>query len=327
MEKTSIGEMISRLRKKAGFTQEELGKAVGVSTQAVSRWECGGTPDIELLPAIADKLSVSIDTLFGRDETFLPDVGELLYRAIRQLPEEKRMEKALEYVWILQRAVLATNNIPAEKTVTDMLTAITESDRSNHPNPYRAPWYIALGNDYGSMYYGIASDMRFALLLPSGPGGIAAKLKYTEEYRRLFALLAKPGYLDMLIDIYRRPPGQSFTDRSAAARLNISVEEARAILDDLYNHCLVKRSQVSDDKEDLYVYGTENTGQLGVFLFMCQLMMHSNHEPHMLAELCNKPGINDVPGTNALTPEWITKDKDSTSRKAYRITTSSDDDY
>jgi hypothetical protein len=158
-----------------------------------------------------------------------------------------------------------------------------------------------MGNDYGTMQYGFAKDMRYAMILPAGKDGIVAKLKHPEEYRRLFSLLAKPRYLGMLIDIYMRPPGQSFTDRSAASRLKISTEEARAILDDLYNHCLVRRSEVSDEKEDLRVYSTENSNLLGVFLFFCQFMMVSANEPQMLAELRKNPGLNAIPGTNALT--------------------------
>ncbi len=41
-----IGAQISKFRKAAGLTQEELGEAVGISGQAVSRWECGGAPDV-----------------------------------------------------------------------------------------------------------------------------------------------------------------------------------------------------------------------------------------------------------------------------------------
>ena len=43
MDNNLIGAQITKFRKAAGLTQEELGRAAGVSTQAVSRWECGGT--------------------------------------------------------------------------------------------------------------------------------------------------------------------------------------------------------------------------------------------------------------------------------------------
>lgn len=59
-----IGKQIASLRKEKGVKQEELAKYVGVSTQAVSKWENGGVPDVELIPKIADFFSVSIDNLF-----------------------------------------------------------------------------------------------------------------------------------------------------------------------------------------------------------------------------------------------------------------------
>ena len=63
-----ISEQIKKYRNAKGFTQEQLGQLVGVTTQAVSKWERGGTPDAELLPVLAEKLEVSIDALFGREE-------------------------------------------------------------------------------------------------------------------------------------------------------------------------------------------------------------------------------------------------------------------
>ena len=64
-----IGKQIASMRKERGIKQEELANFVGVSTQAVSKWENGGVPDIELLPKIADFFSVSVDFLFGRSIT------------------------------------------------------------------------------------------------------------------------------------------------------------------------------------------------------------------------------------------------------------------
>ena len=64
----SVGENIARFRKEKGWTQAELGDKLGVSNQAVSKWELGTTmPDIMLLPVLADTFGVYIDELFSRE--------------------------------------------------------------------------------------------------------------------------------------------------------------------------------------------------------------------------------------------------------------------
>lgn len=66
MTSMSIYERIAVLRKARGLTQEQLATGLGVSNQAVSKWEGGQCcPDIQLLPALADQLGVTIDSLMG----------------------------------------------------------------------------------------------------------------------------------------------------------------------------------------------------------------------------------------------------------------------
>lgn len=63
-----LSENIKKLRLKKDMTQSQLATVLGVSEQAVSRWENGNTyPDITLLPAIADYFKVSIDELMGME--------------------------------------------------------------------------------------------------------------------------------------------------------------------------------------------------------------------------------------------------------------------
>lgn len=63
----SLGKKISELRKEKGITQEELADKLGVSPQAVSKWENDlSCPDIMSLPDIADIFGITIDELFGK---------------------------------------------------------------------------------------------------------------------------------------------------------------------------------------------------------------------------------------------------------------------
>jgi len=63
-----IGENIRRLRRELEVTQESLAEHLGVSTQAVSKWERGeACPDIALLPGLAGFFGVSLDDLMGMD--------------------------------------------------------------------------------------------------------------------------------------------------------------------------------------------------------------------------------------------------------------------
>lgn len=67
MTDMTLGKMIAQLRKDHRITQEELSEKLGVSPQAVSKWENDQSyPDILLLPKIAEIFRVSIDELFSR---------------------------------------------------------------------------------------------------------------------------------------------------------------------------------------------------------------------------------------------------------------------
>ena len=62
----NLGAKIRELRHRDGRTQEAIAEALGVTSQAVSRWESGGSyPDMEIMPSIANYFGVTIDELFG----------------------------------------------------------------------------------------------------------------------------------------------------------------------------------------------------------------------------------------------------------------------
>lgn len=63
----TFGKRFARLRKEKNYTQEDIAFKVNISPQAVSKWENDiSSPDITVLPILADILEVSIDELLGR---------------------------------------------------------------------------------------------------------------------------------------------------------------------------------------------------------------------------------------------------------------------
>ena len=80
----TIGKRITLLRKEKGLTQEELATHMGVSPQAVSKWENDQTcPDISALPKLARLLGVTVDELL---------VGKQELAPVRLLPPEERKD-------------------------------------------------------------------------------------------------------------------------------------------------------------------------------------------------------------------------------------------
>jgi transcriptional regulator with XRE-family HTH domain len=61
----TIGNKIKQLRRRKGITQEQLAESLGISFQAISKWENNiALPDITLVPTLANFFEVSIDELF-----------------------------------------------------------------------------------------------------------------------------------------------------------------------------------------------------------------------------------------------------------------------
>jgi transcriptional regulator with XRE-family HTH domain len=72
---TTLGKRIAALRREKGLKQDELAEKLGVSAQAVSKWENDQTcPDISLLPLLAKTLGVTVDELLSGKQESAPAV-------------------------------------------------------------------------------------------------------------------------------------------------------------------------------------------------------------------------------------------------------------
>lgn len=69
IDTNNLGKKIADARRQMGLTQNALATRVGVTAQAVSKWETGRScPDISILDEIADILGISLFELLGMEE-------------------------------------------------------------------------------------------------------------------------------------------------------------------------------------------------------------------------------------------------------------------
>lgn len=84
-DKFMISMRIRELRKQAKLSQEMMAEKIGVSRQAITKWETGlGVPDLENLVAIADLFKLSLDELMGRDIEHETLEKDYLYESVTE---------------------------------------------------------------------------------------------------------------------------------------------------------------------------------------------------------------------------------------------------
>ena len=95
--KFNFGEKMKNLRKKRDLTQEQFAEYLGVSFQAVSKWETNAAyPDISLFPVIANFYGVTTDELLGVDITKAKEKQEGYIKGIWDLQREWKLVEMVE---------------------------------------------------------------------------------------------------------------------------------------------------------------------------------------------------------------------------------------
>ena len=249
-----IGEQIAKYRKAAGLTQEELGKAAGVSTQAVSRWECGGAPDVALLPAIADRLHVTVDALFGRESGPAKDMSNDLIQWLRSLPEKDRLTKLTRLLWDAAIYGVSDSLFDApwiaypEKAELDKPSLLGEG---------KALMRTTTGTDSGYFLGVGAEDYSYFGVFPEPEDGYEKYFLTDEEYRTLFAALALPGAMEALRYLCRSREGL-YAPAVVAGAAGVPLPETERALEALTGAHLLARWQITMPEGIVSVYALQD---------------------------------------------------------------------
>jgi len=238
----SIGMNISKLRKSKGVTQEELANFLGVSAQAVSKWECGGTPDTELLPRIADYFGVSIDSLFGRNANEFIDIEAETAKHIASFEQEQRIAVAFNHCWTVQKSLFGAIEQEERETL-DAINSKLNNDYIHSQSLFNS----------GITLMSLAENLQYFMIMPQPKAGWTKGLFDISDYQKLFQTLADPAVLNCLFFLYKRE-NKPFTSKLFEKEFSMSPEKADEVLNLLEQYSFVKFSYVEIDDAIQKIY-------------------------------------------------------------------------
>ncbi len=192
----SIGEQIKKYRIKKGYTQEKLGSVVGVTTQAVSKWERGGVPDAEILPDIADALDVDINSLYGREER---DIQVLLTQRLSRLPQDEAFRCAFDICWSVFFGLVGDSDFTEDFSETFIGRSDIHKEKSQD-------YFLKMIRD-GGMALGRLSGgfSQFYLLAERDNESAFNEAGSIKAIRKVFELFSQERMLKTICYLYSKP--------------------------------------------------------------------------------------------------------------------------
>lgn len=268
MNSNLIGGQITKFRKAAGLTQEELGRAVGVSTQAVSRWECGGAPDVSLLPAVADTLHVTVDALFGREGGAPENMGDTIRRWMEALPENRRMDELVRLLWVAFKYMMAM----ATSAPLSDVGFLKQCELLDRTDGEMILLQSMLELEEGLMLGVCADDMSFMTIYPEPEAGYAAYFSDNDSYRRLFDALAQPDSLELMLYLHSEK-ARLYLPEAVAQRMGIDIQRAEAAMARLESVRILEGMELELESGTVKAYRIRDNGALIPLLYSSRQIM------------------------------------------------------
>lgn len=280
-----IGRQIASMRKEKGIKQEDLANYVGVSTQAVSKWENGGVPDTELLPKIADFFAVSIDSLFGRNITDYSGLRSALMKSICDTPRDERFKLVFNYCWDMERSLMPHS---------DSIIKYSKYSIEDYEKEYEleigadAQHYSSIMQNDGFTRMGIANRSQYFLIVPDPKSTDNAYFNGI-DYPLFFKDFSDLDFWNACVYLNKRDHKKAFTSALLIKKLGISDEKAEEVLSKLKKYKMVYSTQIEMDDEIQTVYHFSPTPSFIALLIFAREIIE---KPEIFSYYC---GNREIP--------------------------------
>lgn len=276
----SLSENIKKYRLEKGYTQEQLGAALGLSAQAVSKWETSETyPDGALLVPLANTLGVSLDTLFGNRSVSMKEISEQIKELFSSVAGGNEFHTVRELCWQIEKA-LFDRRMPIDDPY-DPEELKKQSQSSYHLNDSGFT-HVSNGR---APFFTVVPEVGNALSEVIGDG---------EEMRKIFAVLSSPDSMRAVLFIHQNKEHYVFEKEVLAEACGIGKERIDQVMDDLITLRLVGMNKVEIDGESKMLFYSVPSHLLIALLLLA-------HEVNYRGAYCyqthyrNKPFLSSDP--------------------------------
>ncbi len=236
----SLSANIKRLRLEKDLTQEQLATKLGVSAQAVSKWETSETyPDGALLVPLANELEVSLDELFGNETVTMADISGRIVKLIHNTEATERFNVARDIGWQIERG-LFNCRMEIEK----------KYDPNEIKNQKNASYIL---DDNGFTIVSNGKEPFFSVF-PEPTEGYGHFLTDKDDLEKIFAALSHTDTMNALIYLYHRTENYVFESSVLAKDCNIPSDKIESVLANLSLLKVMRKKNLTINGEERTLY-------------------------------------------------------------------------
>ena len=274
----SLSANIKKLRLEKNLTQEQLATKLGISAQAVSKWETSETyPDGALLIPLANALVVSLDELFGNETVTMTDISGRIVKLIHETESKERFNVARDIGWQIERG---------------LFNCRMEIEKKYDPNEIKNQKnssYILDDNGFTIISNG---KEPFFSIFPQPAEGYGHFLNDKDDLQKIFAALSHSDTMTALIYLYHRTENYVFERSVLAKDCEISSDNIDGVLDNLLMLNVIWKQNLSINGKERTLYYSRPSHKL-IALFIIAREIHYKGAYSLQSHIRNTPFIKE----------------------------------
>ena len=263
----TLSQNIKQFRLERNLTQEQLGATLGISGQAISKWETSETyPDGSMLVPLAQALGVSLDRLFGNEVYTMEDISLRIKKLLLNTPKKDRLHLLRDIGWQMEKGLF--NCRSTREYIYSPEEILQKKASSYHLS------------DYGFTHISNGLTPFFAVFPEYGDNWSRA-IGDGEDLRKIFEAISSPEVMQGILWIHRREEDYVFEPALLGMDCGLEGIALDCVLERLLQLNLLTKLDVELNGEERVLYTTHPSHKVMALLILAREINYNNGYSYM----------------------------------------------